>query len=318
MRGLEEELALVEAEISQLEGLLSQDLYKVEEPLYLQPSDLPSFHEQNTKHALFEPRLKAHLMSTFAAKHKQDQLNRQVYRKQYDTWQEGITRIEVENGEKHLFEEDAPKHNHTVSLLQQTHSSTTTTLMGGSRSRSRSAQALGGNGDVVRSEEELNQVLLSLIEAERENPATRWMSTLALIPPMIAADPAAVFLDENTLISGCDLVMPTVERMTEDGRAWSCVWTEDEERIFVEKYLAYPKNFAKIATFLDKHRGDCVQFYYRNKKRLKLKQRLQSHRRNPPQNDAVPVKKKVGRPPRAQSLFVQPPTINEEDELMSN
>lgn len=330
--GLEEELALVEAEISQLEGLLSQDLYRVEEPLYLQPSDLPSFHEQNTKHALFEPKLKAHLVSTFAARHKQEQLNRQVYRKQYDTWQEGITRIEVENGEKHLFEEDAPKHNHTVSLLQQTHSNTTmgplmgksSALVGGGiRSRSRSAQALGGNGDVVRSEEELNQVLLSLIEAERENPATRWMSTLALIPPMIAAEPAALqdtlFLDENTMLGGTDLVMPTVDWMTEDGRAWSCVWTEDEERVFVEKYFAYPKNFAKIATFLpsDKHRGDCVQFYYRNKKRLKLKQRLQSHRRNP-QNDAVPMKKKVGRPPRAQSLFVQPPTINEEDEIMSD
>lgn len=316
---MEEELALVEAEIRELEGMLTVGLYKVPDPLYLQPSDLPSFHEQNAKHALFEPRLKAHLSKTFAARHKQEQVNRHAYKKQYDIWLDGITKLEVENGEKHLFEEEAPKHNHSVSLLQQTN--TNAFVGGGSRSRSRSAQAL--SGDVVRSEEELNQVLLSLIEAERENPATRWMSTLAVIPPMIAAEPTALqsatFTDDNTCTTTAHLVMPTVEQMTEDGRAWSCVWREEDERVFVEKYLLYPKNFSKIASFLpaDKHRGDCVQFYYRNKKRLKLKQRLQSHRRNPQyqvQMESVPVKKKVGRPPRAQSLFIQP-TINEEDEM---
>jgi hypothetical protein len=179
---------------------------------------------------------------------------------------------------------------------------------------------------VVRSEEELNQVLLSLIEAERDNPATRWMSTLAVIPPMTAAEPAAlqdaVFVDENAAVVDVHPVLPTTDRLTEDGRAWSCVWTEEEERVFVDKYLVYPKNFAKIASFLpaDKHRGDCVQFYYRNKKRLRLKQRLQSHRRNPQQGsalgaDSVPVKKKVGRPPRTQPAILQPPTINEEDEM---
>ncbi|ORM41481.1 Calcium/calmodulin-dependent protein kinase type 1D [Babesia sp. Xinjiang] len=56
----------------------------------------------------------------------------------------------------------------------------------------------------------------------------------------------------------------------------SNVWTRNECRTFVEKYLMYPKNFSKIAQFIETKRcGDCVSFYYRFKYRLKLKERLQ-------------------------------------------
>ncbi|KAK1934035.1 myb-like DNA-binding domain containing protein [Babesia divergens] len=55
----------------------------------------------------------------------------------------------------------------------------------------------------------------------------------------------------------------------------SNMWTRNECRIFIEKYLMYPKNFAKIAQFIETKRcGDCVSFYYRFKYRLKLKERL--------------------------------------------
>lgn len=104
--------------------------------------------------------------------------------------------------------------------------------------------------------------------------------------------------------------MPTVEYMTADGHGWSAVWTEEEERIFVEKFLIYSKNnFSRIASFLPyKNTCDCVQFYYRNKRRLKLKQRLLQHRKNPIPDGQPQVKKRVGRPPK---VPVQP--VIEED-----
>ncbi|GFE54408.1 Myb-like DNA-binding domain-containing, putative [Babesia ovis] len=62
----------------------------------------------------------------------------------------------------------------------------------------------------------------------------------------------------------------------------SNVWTRNECRIFVEKYLMYPKNFAKIAQFIETKRcGDCVTFYYRFKYRLKLKERLEDMKSKP-------------------------------------
>ncbi|AFZ81409.1 Myb-like DNA-binding domain-containing protein [Theileria equi strain WA] len=55
----------------------------------------------------------------------------------------------------------------------------------------------------------------------------------------------------------------------------SGIWTRNECKIFIEKYLMYPKNFSKISQYLDSKKcSDCVDFYYRFKYRLKLKQRL--------------------------------------------
>ncbi|EDO06035.1 hypothetical protein BBOV_II000750 [Babesia bovis T2Bo] len=54
------------------------------------------------------------------------------------------------------------------------------------------------------------------------------------------------------------------------------MWTRNECRIFIDKYLMYPKNFAKIAQCVETKRcGDCVLFYYKFKYRLKLKERLE-------------------------------------------
>ncbi|KAK1442511.1 hypothetical protein BgAZ_300290 [Babesia gibsoni] len=60
------------------------------------------------------------------------------------------------------------------------------------------------------------------------------------------------------------------------------MWTKNECRIFIEKYLMYPKNFSKIAQFIETKRcGDCVDFYYRFKYRLKLKERLMDLKEKP-------------------------------------
>lgn len=319
------ELSLIEREICYLEGLLEGDsLYQPVEPLYIQPADFPPILEQAERHMEFEPKLKVYLSALYADRWKEELGRKAAFKKDFDTWQAGINKLERDNNERHLFE-DLPKHNHTVSLLPQGQAVPPVSYAG-SRSRSRSSLAISG-GDIVRSEEELNQVLRSLLEQERDNPLTRWMSTLAAIPSMIEAEPKALqhadFLCENSAVideNYTALTMPTSEHLTPDGRAWSAIWTEDEERVFVEKYLQYPKSFARIASFLgpDKRRGDCVQFYYRNKKRLKLKQRLMTYRRNPSAELSMPVKKKVGRPPRSSSLVLASTAIHpidEEDEI---
>ena len=45
------------------------------------------------------------------------------------------------------------------------------------------------------------------------------------------------------------------------------VWSEEEVKVFLDKYQLFPKDFNKIATYL-KHRtvGDCVKFFYLNQK----------------------------------------------------
>ena len=44
------------------------------------------------------------------------------------------------------------------------------------------------------------------------------------------------------------------------------VWTDMEKVIFVDKFLQFPKNFSKIASFLtNRSTKDCVRFYYDSK-----------------------------------------------------
>jgi hypothetical protein len=44
-------------------------------------------------------------------------------------------------------------------------------------------------------------------------------------------------------------------------------WTQDEQRIFAEKYLQYNKDFRRIATFLrNRTVADCIVYYYKRQK----------------------------------------------------
>lgn len=315
---VEAQLQLVEQEMAQLEALLQDDaLYRPPVPLYMQPNDIEAVREQVARHeTVMAPRLKAHLANARATAWRDELSLRSSYRRQYDFWHKQVDQLERANNERHLFEE-LPRHDHSSTLLRPT---AAMAAVGGSRSRSRS---VFGGSDVVRSEEELNQVLRSLMEAERENPATRWMATLASVPPM-DRDSVEAFIDRNSLIhTQPQLTLPTTGFLTNDGRAWSAVWTRQEETIFVDKFVQYGKDFARIASFLgpDKGRGDCVQFYYRNKKRLRLKQRSQSQRRtNSAGSDQV--KKRVGRPPsrslsQIPALPIREETEEEEDPSVS-
>ena len=49
-------------------------------------------------------------------------------------------------------------------------------------------------------------------------------------------------------------------------------WTEIEKVLFIDKFLQYPKDFAKIASFLvNKDTSECICFYYDSKKYINYK-----------------------------------------------
>eukprot|EP00962_Isochrysis_galbana_P023270 scaffold7010_cov90-Isochrysis_galbana.AAC.1 len=99
------------------------------------------------------------------------------------------------------------------------------------------------------------------------------LPTPMLLEPMLSAMPT--YVPRNGVIT--DVMGEERERKKR------LVWTEDEEAIFTAKYMTYPKNFRKIATFLEwKTPGECVQFYYLNKYKLDLKKALlKAQRRRP-------------------------------------
>eukprot|EP00850_Spirogloea_muscicola_P016549 SM000135S26993 [mRNA] locus=s135:153893:158121:+ [translate_table: standard] len=97
----------------------------------------------------------------------------------------------------------------------------------------------------------------AMLLGERERAARRFVSTNGLVE-----DP----------------------EMLEAERKLTNPWTPEERKVFLEKYAAFNKNFARIAAFLEhKTVADCVEFYYRNQKseefeRIRRRQQLKKRR----------------------------------------
>jgi len=110
----------------------------------------------------------------------------------------------------------------------------------------------------VRSEYEEMRIIHRLQAAEK-------MKTLTRVPNMILLDSEERrwrrFDTKNGLITSEE-----AENEMEEEKIRN-IWTPRERRIFLEKYQQFPKDFTKIASFLE-HRStaDCLVFYYKNQK----------------------------------------------------
>ena len=279
-------LKRIEEELNELTLLIDkEELYKIPKVLYHEPHEVPGHEEMLLKMKEFESRFRTFLQSKLSAKYKIHQEMKEEFISKYQVWNQRVKDVEERDP-------PAPTVLNPPSIVEPVvppstyHSASTTG--GGTRSR----RVGGGGGDVVRSEAELNQILLSLLEQERDNPATRWMATLAVTPRMRIDDPKQdaddYYFDENGRLPA-DYYLPPLNTVTPSASSLptstiplaqsvvhfngSVVWTEKEQRTFVDKFLAFPKNFRKIASYLPfKRTSDCVAFYYRNKKHLRLKQ----------------------------------------------
>ncbi|OZJ03088.1 hypothetical protein BZG36_03899 [Bifiguratus adelaidae] len=126
--------------------------------------------------------------------------------------------------------------------------------------------------DAVRSEAELMEIIRSLETQEMRNPEMRAAKTTANIPSMIM-DPYERFRFR---------FHSTNNYIEDPYNYYHCgeepdVWSEEERAVFIRKYLAYPKQFGKIASFLPRKTAtQCVLHYYRIKKELDVKGLLNS------------------------------------------
>jgi hypothetical protein len=100
-------------------------------------------------------------------------------------------------------------------------------------------------------------------------PLFVFAGNLAELPIMNATlgDDARCFIDENRRVH--DALRMEVEQARVNP------WTEEEIRIFIHRFLMYPKGFARIASYLEnKSTYDVTEFYFRQKHALDLRELL--------------------------------------------
>ena len=113
----------------------------------------------------------------------------------------------------------------------------------------------------------------SLSNKPDEELTMRYLKTLANSVPMILdeVELSRKFIDNNRKI----------ENSLQEYQNYKLTnpWTVEEQEIFLKRYLLFPKQFTKIASFLqNKSIEDVISFYYQNKLRLDLKRQLSRKR----------------------------------------
>lgn len=160
-----------------------------------------------------------------------------------------------------------------------------------------------GVGDVVTTEAEFQEILAGLADSAAKDPNLRASKTTAVVPEMLISEERHLrFQDEN------DLVTDPMAFYDFAGTA-EPIWTDEERTIFNRRYLAYPKQFGRIADGLpNKTAAECVLFYYRTKRVVDYKGMLAS-RRGDKKKKAIPIKKSGKSSALLSNLDRQKPTM---------
>ncbi|XP_050443089.1 uncharacterized protein LOC126847091 isoform X3 [Adelges cooleyi] len=234
---------------------------KTDLPLYNQPSDADVYHENRRKYAVFKSRLLEHLRKK---KMEQQQTKTEItetYSKLYKEW---IRRVEkVESSQKRKAKE--AKHRE---LFEK--------VFPELRKQREDKERFNRVGARIKSEADLEEIMDGLQEQEMED---KKMRSYAVIPPLML-DPHERHL---TYLNNNGLVLDYKTEYNET--KYINIWTQQEKDVFKDRFIAHPKNFGAIASYLDKKcPADCVKYYYLSKpkeeyKRLLRKAKWQARRR---------------------------------------
>lgn len=238
---------------------------KVDWPIYNQPSDTSVYHENKRKHQIFKRRLLEYFKKRHTEKEARETYLTQTYSKMMQEWLRKVDKIESSQKRK---AKEAKNREFFEKVFPEL------------RKQREDKERFNRVGARIKSEADLEEIMDGLQEQEMED---KKMRSYAVIPPILldAKQRKLKYINNNGHIA--DMENEYKERK------FINVWTNSENEIFKEKYLAHPKNFGVIASYLErKSVQDCVQHYYLTKKQenykqllRKSRQRTRSSRNNP-------------------------------------
>uniref|UniRef100_A0A8C5QVM5 Nuclear receptor corepressor 1 n=1 Tax=Leptobrachium leishanense TaxID=445787 RepID=A0A8C5QVM5_9ANUR len=233
-----------------------QIIYDENRPLYNQPSDTKVYHENIKTNQVMRKKLILFFKRRNHARKQREQNICQRYDQLMEAWEKKVDRIEnnprrkaKESKTREYYEKQFPE------IRKQ-------------REQQERFQRVGQRGaglsaTIARSEHEISEIIDGLSEQENNE---KQMRQLSVIPPMMfdAEQRRVKFINMNGL-------MEDPMKVYKD-RQFMNVWTDHEKELFKEKFVQHPKNFALIASYLErKNVPDCVLYYYLTKKNENFK-----------------------------------------------
>jgi len=256
-------------------AVMAQSVTGLSDALYSEPSEAPYYQFNEKRHEEMGPIVKEYIRS-----HK-TKLN--------EHWKRLSEEYEVR---KRLYEKQqrklAKKSRGSISAVKKSifAGNTETPAKESDEKEGKAGEAAGGTGgrstnnpyrrarrgDPVRSEYEQEQIIAQITEKEAmEKRITHGGSKLPRQICPLEQELSAIYV--NTFNS--QRVDPAEEAREE---AMTNIWTDMEKCIFLDRFLQFPKDFRRIASFLrNKTTQDCIAFYYDSKQTVPYKGALKEH-----------------------------------------
>ncbi|CAH8581693.1 unnamed protein product [Schistosoma turkestanicum] len=231
-------------------------------PFYRQPSDLSSVRAiQSNFHNHFRPKLVIYLQRRLRAEQsrinflaQQYGRNSRIFTKKMDKLLSTTKRRQRDLRHRDIFEKAMPE-----------------------VKKNREDREMGNNEYAKSGIEDDAGGVSNLTDGSQTTPydAIEEMNKLkeyAIDPPVMLApwQRRYQFICESGLITDCRAQLQESQDLSK--------WSEEEKQVFKERYLATPKNFTSIASYLErKSVADCIHYYYLSKKKEGYKQLLKKH-----------------------------------------
>jgi hypothetical protein len=252
-------------------------------PAYLAPSDLPAYEENKRSHALFKATLTDVIAERRRATHAKLQNLALEWRSLYHIWatEHGVreqTSAPPSAASLHALAASSGAADVTRIALGRTASNVTATAANGATGATNGAEtdpavaAAAAAAAAVAAAAAAAALAKPTVPLDLKSRDNKYMVTVVDVPPMILdeVEQRRQFLNENNLIA--DPVAAERERKMRHA------WSNEEKRIFIKKYLLYPKQFHKIASFLENRTtADVIEFYFTHKLTFNLKRLLTEH-----------------------------------------
>eukprot|EP00526_Cylindrotheca_closterium_P001446 CAMPEP_0113639856 /NCGR_PEP_ID=MMETSP0017_2-20120614/20916_1 /TAXON_ID=2856 /ORGANISM="Cylindrotheca closterium" /LENGTH=1824 /DNA_ID=CAMNT_0000551105 /DNA_START=3755 /DNA_END=9229 /DNA_ORIENTATION=+ /assembly_acc=CAM_ASM_000147 len=253
---------------------IANKVSSLDEALFADPSDVPYYEQCSRQHSLIGLAVKEYVRD------KQGRLLKH--------WTELAEEYEVR---KRLFERQQKK---LAKKGQQRNSISMggrSSIMGDKKTKESSGLVRGANilestgrtsnnpyrrarrGNEVRSEYEQEQIIAEI--AAKEAMEKRITHGGCKVPRQICRLEREVTASYVETFTAQKIDDPVAE----EGKASRTnIWTDMEKCIFLDRFLQFPKDFRRIATFLrNKTTKDCVAFYYDSKQAVPYKGALKEH-----------------------------------------
>ncbi|KAJ3395798.1 hypothetical protein HDU92_004961 [Lobulomyces angularis] len=289
-------------------------LTKYQQKLSLKPlfsssfEDLPFFKTNIEKFQIIKPYIFQSIRRRILGVQKKKIKLLNQYKNYFNEWKVRAKKLELKQSQNyHKF---MKKQRGLHGNLRQGNSIQNNFLPGGSeflpnyyQQNNRGSRRGGLNTtDAVRSEAELESVLAMLAKENIDGDNERIAKNI----------PMAIDIYEKQALSYKDynnLLPDTEGELNEYNSNAMIKWSKYEKELFLQKFLEFGKRFPKIAQYLpNKTSSDCIEYYYREKMNIGLKQLAKKHQQS--QNK---VGRRKGSQKKTKPVLLEHTSFPEED-----